>query len=73
MYLHWVLYNDKFKYIDFRSTINFQIHLLFLAAGFLQDKAREKELVNAYIFQQLIALSKTGRFQNNSDKWKKRY
>ena len=51
----------------------FQIHLLFLAAGLLQDKAREKGLVNVYIFQQPNALSKTGRFQNNSDKWKKRY
>ena len=52
---------------------NFQIHLLFLAAGFLEDKAREKGPVNVYIFQQPIALSQTGRFQNNSDRSKKRY
>ena len=73
MYVHWFLYDDKCKYIDFRNIINFQIHLLFLAAGLLQDKVREKGLVNVYIFQQPIALSKTGRFQNNSDRWKKRY
>ena len=40
--------------------INLQIHLLFLAAGLLEDKACEKGLVNFYIFQQPIALSKTG-------------
>ena len=57
--------DDKCKYIDFRNTINFQIHLLFLAAGLLEDKAREKGPVNVYIFQQPIVLSKTGRFQNN--------
>ena len=43
--------------------IYFQIHVLFLAAGLLQDKAREKGLVNVYIFQQPNALSKTGRFK----------
>ena len=47
--------------------------MLFLAVGHLEDKAREKGLVNVYIFQQPIALFKTGRFQNNSDRWKKRY
>ena len=36
------------KYIDFRNIINFQIHLLFLAAGLLQDKVREKGRVNVY-------------------------
>ena len=54
--------------IDFRNTMNFEIHMLFLAAELFQDKAREKGLVNVYIFQQPIALSKTGRFQNNSDR-----
>ena len=56
--------DDKCKYIDFTNIINFQIYLLFLDAGFLQDKAREKGPINVYIFQQPIALSKTGRFQN---------
>ena len=68
MYLHWFLYDGKCKYIDFRNIINFQIHLSFLAAGLLQDKARKKGLANVYIFQQPIALSKTIRFQNNSDR-----
>ena len=68
MYLHIFLSADKCKYVHFRSIINFQIHLLFLVAGLLLDKAREKDLVNVYIFQQPIALSKTGRFQNNSDR-----
>ena len=36
--------------MDFRNIINFQIHLLFLAAGFLQDKAREKGLVKMSTF-----------------------
>ena len=34
--------DDKCKYIDFRNITNFQIHLLFLAAGLLQDKVRKK-------------------------------
>ena len=33
------------------------MYLLFLAAGLLEDDAREKSLVNVYIFQQPIALS----------------
>ena len=73
MYLHWFLYGDKCKYIDVRNIMNLQVHLLFLATGVLEDKAREKWLVNVYIFQQSIALSKTGRFQNNSERGKKRY
>ena len=68
MYLHWCLCGDKCKYIDVRYIINLQVHSLFLAAGLLEDKALEKGLVNVYIFQQLIALSKTGRFQNNSER-----
>ena len=63
-----ILYGDKYKYIDVRHIINLQVYLLFLAAGVLEDKVREKELVNAYIFQQPIALCKTGRFQNNSER-----
>ena len=73
MYLYWLLYGDKCKHIDFRNIINFQIHVLFLAAGLLQDKAREKNLINVYIFQQTIAMPKIGRFQNNSDRWTKMY
>ena len=56
------------KYIDVVNIINLQVYLLFLAAGALEDKVREKELVNVNIFQQPIALSKTGRFQNNSER-----
>ena len=46
--------------------------MLFSVAGLLEDKAFRKGIVDVYIFHQLIALSKTGRFQNNSEKWKKR-
>ena len=53
--------------MDFTNITNFEIHLLFLAAGLLEDKAFRKGLVNVYIFHQPIALSKTGRFQNNSE------
>ena len=56
------------KYRDFRNMINLEVHFLFLAAGLLEDKTREKGLVNVYIFQQPIAQYKTGRFQNNSDR-----
>ena len=56
------MYDDKCKYIDCRNLTNFQIHFLFLTAGLLEDKAREKGIVNVYIFQQPIALSKTGLF-----------
>ena len=51
------------KYIDFRNITNFEIHLPFLAAGLLQDKAFRKGLVNVYIFHQPIALSKTDDFK----------
>ena len=44
------MYDDKCKCINFKNVINLQIHLLFLAAGLLEDKAREKGLVNVYIF-----------------------
>ena len=54
--------------IDVRNIINLQVYLLFLAAGVLEEKAREKELVNVYIFQQPVAPSKTGRFQNKSER-----
>ena len=67
MYLQSLLYGEKCKCINVRNITNFQIHLLFLAAGLLEDKAREKGLVNVCIFQLPIALSKTGRFQNNSE------
>ena len=72
MYLHCFLYGDKCEYVDVRNIINLQVHLLVLAAGLLEDKAREKGLVNVYIFQQPIALSNTGRFQNNSERLKEK-
>ena len=64
---------DKCKYIlDFRKITNFEIHLLFLVAGLLEEKTFTKGLVDVYIFHQPIALSKARRFQNNSERWKKR-
>ena len=68
MYRHYFCIVVNVKYIDVRNIINLQVHLLFLADGLLEDKAREKYQVNVYIFQQPIALSKTGRSQNNSDR-----
>ena len=53
------MFGDKCKYIVVRNIINFQVHLLFLAAGLLEDKACLKGLVNVYNFQQPIALSET--------------
>ena len=67
MYLHCILHGDKCKYIDVINVTNFEIHLLFLLARLLKDKAFREGLVDVYIFHQPIALSKTGRFQNNSD------
>ena len=55
-------------YIHFRNITNFEIHLLFLVAGLLEDKAFRKGLVNVYIFHQPIAMSKTRRFQNDSER-----
>ena len=40
---------DKCKYIDFRNITNLEIHLLFLVAGLLEDKAFRKGLVDVYI------------------------
>ena len=54
--------------IEFRKLTNFEIHMLFSVAGLLEDKAFRKGIVDVYIFHQPIALSKTGRFQNNSEK-----
>ena len=68
MYLHCILCGDKCKYIDFRNITNFQVHLLVLAAGLLEDKAFRTGLVDVCIFQEPIALFKTGRFQNNSER-----
>ena len=42
MYLHSFLYGDKCKYIDFRDITNLQVRLLFLVAGLLEDKARDR-------------------------------
>ena len=73
--IHWKLdvsslnfCGNQCKYIDIINITNFEIHLLFLLAGLLKDKAFKKGLVHVYIFHQLIALSKTGRFQNNSER-----
>ena len=68
MYLHRCLYGDKCRYINFRNMINSQVNLLFLVAGLLEDRTCEKGLLNVYIYQQPIALSKIVRFQNNSDR-----
>ena len=46
---------DQCKYIDFINITNFEIHLLFLLAGLLKDKAFRKGLVDVYIFHQLIS------------------
>ena len=54
--------------MDFRNITNFEMHLLVLAAGFLEDKTFRKDLVNVYIFHQPIALSKKAQFQNNSER-----
>ena len=54
---------DKCKYIDFRNITNFEIHLLFLLAGLLEDKAFRKGQVDVYIFHQPIALSKQDDFK----------
>ena len=50
-------------YIDFRSIINFQVHLLFLAVGLLEDKVCEINLVNVYIFQQPLPCLKQDDFK----------
>ena len=47
----------------FRNIIIFQIHLLFLAAGLLQDKAREKGLVSVYIFSNPLLCLKQDDFK----------
>ena len=53
----------KCKYIDFRNIINFRIHLLFLAAGLLEDKEREKGPVNVYIFSNPLLCLKQDDFK----------
>ena len=50
------------------NITNSEIQLLFLAARLLEDKAFRKDLVNVDIFQEPIALSKTGRFQYNFER-----
>ena len=60
-------HNDKCKYIDFRNIINFQIHLLFSAAGLLQDKGRGKGPSQCLHFS-ATHCSKTRRFQNSSER-----
>ena len=46
---------DECKYTDFRNITNFEIHLLFVAAGLLEDKAFRTDLVNVYIFHLKIS------------------
>ena len=57
------MYGDKYKYIDVRNIVNLQVYLLFLAAGVLEDKVREKELVNVFIFQQPMLYLKQDDFK----------
>ena len=63
MYLHYFFYDDKCKYIDVRNMTNFQIHLLFLAAGLLEDKAREKGLVYFTFFRNPLLCLKQDDFK----------
>ena len=46
--------------MNFRNVINFQVHLLCLAPGLLEDMTRENGLFNVYIVHQHVPLSKTG-------------
>ena len=54
--------------MDYRNITNFEIYLLFLVGVLLEDKECRKGLVDVYILHQLIAQSKTRRFQNNSER-----
>ena len=63
MYLHWILCGDNYKYINFRNITNFEIHVLFLAAGLLEDKAFRKGLVNVCIFQNPLLCLKQDYFK----------
>ena len=49
-------------YVDLRNMSNFEVRLLFLVAGILEDKVFRKGLIDVYIFPLPIALSKAGRF-----------
>ena len=44
------------KYIDFRNITNFEIHLLFLATGLLEDKAFRNGLVKMFTFFRTLLL-----------------
>ena len=51
-----------------------QVHLLFLTAGLLKDKAREKGVVSVYIFSNLFLCLKQDDFkitQRDERKYKK--
>ena len=63
MDLHLFLYGDECTYIDFRIIISNEVHLLFLAAGLLEDKTREKGLVNVYIFSNPLLCLKQDDFK----------
>ena len=63
MYLHRIFCGDKCKYIDFRHITNFEIHLLFLVAGLLEDKAFRKGLVNVYFFTNPLLCLKQDDFK----------
>ena len=47
----------------FYNITNFEIQLLFLAAGFLEDKAFRKGLINVYIFHQTMLCLKQDDFK----------
>ena len=67
VYLHWFLCGDKCnsKFIHYFWLLG--------SSKTIEDKAREKGLVNVYISQQPITLSKTGRFQRDERKDTKDY
>ena len=54
---------DKCKYIDFINITNFEIHLLFLLAGLLEDKAFRKGLVDFTFFTNPLPCLKKADFK----------
>ena len=57
------MHGDKCKYIDVRDIINLQVHLLFLAARLLEDKARQKVPVNVAFFSNSLVCLKQDDFR----------
>ena len=66
-----MFYDDKCKYIDFRNIKNLEVYLLFMAAGLLKDKTREKSPVNVYIFGNPLLCLKQDEFQTTQTDEKK--